>query len=222
MQSPRSRRLSQLTRVNRLIPVTWLVMNSKLFYLLSLIWSARKTYEVIWLRLNGAYNRSLAKAWGLVDGGAMINENNNALEIEIFLPLFYFFFISHSNLPCYGHSDCSCTGWWMCDAAPLFMPSGSVASPLAGTEAPAGCWLAFTSWPGCRAKKDKVKDAISLFKVTPITRDIPVELTTTVRNVHLFVCRQHERLIDKIWRKRTLQGPPPIEPPPTFKERSTL
>lgn len=53
---------SQLTQVNRLIPVTWLIMNSKLFYLLSLIWSAGKTYEVIWPGLNGAYNRSLAKA----------------------------------------------------------------------------------------------------------------------------------------------------------------
>lgn len=58
----RSCQPSQLTQVNRLIPVTWLIMNSKLFYLLSLIWSARKTYEVIWLRLNGAYNRSLTKA----------------------------------------------------------------------------------------------------------------------------------------------------------------
>lgn len=78
-------------------------MNSKLFYLLSLIWSARKTYEVIWLRLNGAYNRSLAAARGWADGrAAVINENNNALEIEIFLP---FFPATLPTLACHGRSD---------------------------------------------------------------------------------------------------------------------
>ena len=39
------------------------------------------------------------------DGRAMINENNNALEIEIFRILF----LDPSTLSPHGHSDCLCT-----------------------------------------------------------------------------------------------------------------